>query len=353
MLAVAAGRQGPAHRAVPLAAIAVLLGDRAWQIGGLNQWAPRTSIYPDLPVLARARDLAGTDRVIAPGRTLHPNAATVYGMRDVRGYDAIGVSAFASAFASEGAGLLPNAFSRRAAARVLLLPPDRPEIAITDEEGETFPAEPGFVKGLAVRTGAPPGTAVTIHGPSADVATGVLGVDRDAGGWIAVRLDGPISTPERAIYRVAIEGADVTAVRASYGRVPAADREECSPELCLAVDPAAAQRVQPSRPGPGAAAAIEVDAPDLLAFAIDLPAADRVTVADARYPGWGARIDGEPARLEDAGPFRAIDVPAGRHRVVMTYEPASFKLGLFVTLAAALWLSMTMVLPRRRIERVG
>lgn len=42
------------------------------------------------------------------------------------------------------------------------------------------------------------------------------------------------------------------------------------------------------------------------------------------YPGWLAEIDGEPAPLKRAAPlFMAVDVPAGRHRVMWRYAPFS------------------------------
>jgi hypothetical protein len=61
-----------------------------------------------------------------------------------------------------------------------------------------------------------------------------------------------------------------------------------------------------------------------------------VVVTDAHYPGWEARVDGEPAPVLRANAlFRGVPVPAGEHEVVLSYRPHSFQAGVAVFLAAA------------------
>jgi len=61
---------------------------------------------------------------------------------------------------------------------------------------------------------------------------------------------------------------------------------------------------------------------DELSFVIDAPEAGIVVVNEAFYPGWHARVDGEPTPVFRANAFvRAIEVDAGRHRVEMRFEP--------------------------------
>ncbi len=50
------------------------------------------------------------------------------------------------------------------------------------------------------------------------------------------------------------------------------------------------------------------------------------------YPGWGVTIDDRPAQLVRADYLlRAVCVPAGEHRVVLTYDPPLVKVGLAIT----------------------
>ncbi len=60
-----------------------------------------------------------------------------------------------------------------------------------------------------------------------------------------------------------------------------------------------------------------------------------VVLADAYYPGWRAYIDSVPAEIVPVYTvFRGVRVDAGKHRVEFRYEPASFRLGLLVSIAA-------------------
>jgi hypothetical protein len=54
--------------------------------------------------------------------------------------------------------------------------------------------------------------------------------------------------------------------------------------------------------------------------------------SEVYYPGWRATVDDNPARLVRADYLlRALCVPAGQHRVVLTYDPPLLKLGLAIT----------------------
>lgn len=66
-------------------------------------------------------------------------------------------------------------------------------------------------------------------------------------------------------------------------------------------------------------------------------------LAEPRYPGWEARVDGKLVRTEPAwGAFQKLRVPGGRWRLALRYRPASWRLGLLVTVlvvsaSAAYW----------------
>ena len=60
-----------------------------------------------------------------------------------------------------------------------------------------------------------------------------------------------------------------------------------------------------------------------------------LVLSETYYPGWKAYIDGTEATLYEANfAFRAVAVPAGRHKVVLKYEPLSFMLGACISIAA-------------------
>jgi len=62
-----------------------------------------------------------------------------------------------------------------------------------------------------------------------------------------------------------------------------------------------------------------------------------VVVAQTWYHDWRADVDGHPARLLRANhAFQAVEVPAGRHRVQLTYRDRAFEIGAVISLLALL-----------------
>jgi len=55
-------------------------------------------------------------------------------------------------------------------------------------------------------------------------------------------------------------------------------------------------------------------------------------LADLYFPGWTARVDGRPVPILRADfAFRALLLPAGRHRVEWSYESRALRLGMWVS----------------------
>lgn len=62
-----------------------------------------------------------------------------------------------------------------------------------------------------------------------------------------------------------------------------------------------------------------------------------LVISQARYPGWKARIGGKQVPLLRANyAFNAIALPAGTSEVEFSYEPLSFRLGLWISGFSAL-----------------
>jgi len=113
----------------------------------------------------------------------------------------------------------------------------------------------------------------------------------------------------------------------------------------LARDPAAedAVRFVEDDPGifhpivPGRISVVAYD-PDRVVIDLDIWDGDRafVAISDIWHPDWRATVDGQPAPLLRADfTFRAVAVDGGRRRIVMTYEPAGWRRGQALGLAAA------------------
>jgi hypothetical protein len=68
--------------------------------------------------------------------------------------------------------------------------------------------------------------------------------------------------------------------------------------------------------------------PQRVVLEVDMRTPGLVVLADVFYPGWRLTVDGGPAELLRVNRLmRGAAVPSGRHRLVYTFEPASFRLG--------------------------
>ena len=67
-------------------------------------------------------------------------------------------------------------------------------------------------------------------------------------------------------------------------------------------------------------------------------------MSEVYYPGWQAKVDGEPATLVRADyVLRAVCVPPGEHQVVLVYNPPLFRVGLAATSLTLLCLGAVVV----------
>jgi Bacterial membrane protein YfhO len=58
-----------------------------------------------------------------------------------------------------------------------------------------------------------------------------------------------------------------------------------------------------------------------------------LVLLDSYYPGWRARVDGQETTIDCIGNvYRGIEFPPGKHHVTFTYEPNSFRYGLWISL---------------------
>jgi len=76
-----------------------------------------------------------------------------------------------------------------------------------------------------------------------------------------------------------------------------------------------------------------LDDPHAVALTTDSPVPAYLVLTDSLYPGWHAAVDTRPApiRLTDQA-FRGVPLRAGRHLVQFRYDPAAFRVGLFISL---------------------
>ena len=111
----------------------------------------------------------------------------------------------------------------------------------------------------------------------------------------------------------------------------------------------------PSHPLPadatvsGTARIIE-ELPERVVIEADAETPAYLVLSDTYDPGWSATVDGKAAPIRPAYvAFRAVFLAAGKHRVVFSYRPAGFELGLKLSYGGVLLGLLLWLWPPRRI----
>lgn len=103
-------------------------------------------------------------------------------------------------------------------------------------------------------------------------------------------------------------------------------------------DPRVAAQLSPGEvaPSPDGTERVEFwrDGEDVVALLVRARAPSVLVLTDSYYPGWRAWVNGQQTPIYRVNyAFRGLRVPAGESHVVMRYEPASFQVGMFLSLA--------------------
>ena len=104
-----------------------------------------------------------------------------------------------------------------------------------------------------------------------------------------------------------------------------------------------------SPPDPAESVRIDNYGPRRVVIDVDLRRPGIVVLADVFYPGWRLTIDGEPAPIWRANRLmRGAAVESGRHRLIYTYDPPSFKIGAALTIGSLALAAALLGLASRR-----
>jgi hypothetical protein len=111
---------------------------------------------------------------------------------------------------------------------------------------------------------------------------------------------------------------------------------------------------RPGEPeGPVPAVDVRVDGPSLTATVI-APRDGLAVVLDPFYPGWTATLDGKPVPILRADfAFQAVQVPAGRHALALTYRNRWVPIGAAVSVGTLVLLLAALRVRSRRVRRAA
>jgi Bacterial membrane protein YfhO len=94
--------------------------------------------------------------------------------------------------------------------------------------------------------------------------------------------------------------------------------------------------------------------PNRVEMVSDRPEPSYLVLTDVWFPGWKCTIDGSPTEIFRANfLFRAISLPAGKHDIVFTFEPESYRVGKIVSVCGLMLLlaATSVALLRKRVQK--
>ena len=109
----------------------------------------------------------------------------------------------------------------------------------------------------------------------------------------------------------------------------------------------------PSYPPPQESSVdVETYAPERVRIRVESDAPAWLLLTDTYYPGWQATVNGDAAPIYPANVlFRAVAIPPGSSTVEFTYQPASWRWGVRISLAALfIWLVILLYPLRNRFK---
>ncbi len=320
LLLVAIARFPRASRAGGIALLAVAAAD-LWLFGfGYHPFQPNGTMYPVSSDVRRLASMPG-DRprfAMAGDYALPPDAAMIYGLHSVNGYDPF--------IPATLAGLL-TAF--------------QPDVLAWATFGNKVPplelgrSEPPILDLLGVRRiVTPPG--VTSPGTQDVTSPGRVSIFDQPGAFPAAFVATCWAvTPDAAVLpRVAaMTAADL---RSTVTVAPGAGVPGASATTCPA----------------GPAATLRADGPEHVVVSVPASGGGIAVLADQWYPGWTATLDGRgvPILRVDAA-LRGVAIGPGPHRIDFRYRPRWPLEGLGVTALTVAVILLVVTAPPRRHPR--
>jgi hypothetical protein len=295
-----------ARKALPAALLTLLLLERTAEKGGFYPTAPDRAFFAALPFLDGI-PRGEPYRVTALSYSFIPNIAALYGLEDVRGYEAMTFAPLTETYPLWCVAQ-PVWFNR------------------VDD-----PTKP-FLSFLNVR--------YVIASRGQEPPPGWRILSEEPGGRL---LENPDALPRVFVPRWVSREADVARQR----------------ERLFAIRDFAAEGVVEGPSAPPAengSAQVRITSYEAARMELDVDAREKSLIASSvtAWPGWRLTVDGlaQPLSAYNRA-FLAFEVPPGHHRVVLRYWPRSFVQGLWISGFSLLSAIVFFAWPRRGSAAIG
>ena len=294
-------RSGPRAVAVATALLGLLIVQRVVTVGGVHKSFPAKDAYPPMAIFEPMKKVREPFRIVGQGWAFMPGTNALYGLEDVRGYEAM---TFAPYMETYRLWCVPQTvfFNR------------------VDDLSKPFLSMLNVRFAFAHESVAPPpGWRVAAKEKEAVLLENMNALERAfVPHTVKLGMPGPLAISE-------MEGVTDFRERAWIGAQSNVYERANGPGRAT---------IQRARHGYELDATMEGDG--------------WIVVSICDWKGWRAYVDGRRVKTHRAnGAFLSVHTPAGRHRVRLVYWPGAFVIGRAVTLATLLGILIFAVLRRR------
>jgi len=307
-----------------LVALVTINGGMVWFSRDYNLTATRAAVYPPTPLTTALQSAEGRVAVlnqawsllnVSPQAVLPPNAAIAYGWRDAQGYDSLYLGQYRRFANLLAAGANPSAAADAS-----------PEangnmVFIKNADSPAFP----LLAARWVVSGTPLTRAGLVPAPGFPAGPPYVYENRHTlpDAYTVTRWDAVADVRDLSGLAYAVQSAGPAAkawISSEHRNAPGPD----SSAPWTVARPAEIRRVSPQH--------IEVRA--------NPTATSLLVLVESHAPGWKATIEaqGQPPRrapvLRANGTFQGVVLAPGMQTIRFRYEPAGFRVGLYIGLSA-------------------
>lgn len=295
------------RRSTPRTAVALLCAAHMldlWRAGaGYHPRVPAAAVFPPFSLASAISRETGEGRFLAFGIVFPPNSSTVYGLRDLRGYDAL---------ESQQMRLFWKRLIRWSPDQRL---PPMTAIGFTPDSGRLLPLIGVRTFWTSPRVGIDPE-----HAERLGLHLSLIASSREGNLYRLERAPGRFQVVGRVLPRSPVSACEPTAALDGSG-------VSCVDEISHPVVYEGASQAN---------IRVREDEPERILLEARSPGGFLLRVADEFDPGWHARLDGRPVKIwRTDGVFRGVFVPAGAHQIRLRYRLPGFPLTAILSAAAA------------------
>lgn len=293
-----------------LCIILFTIGDLFYFFHKFNPFSSPALIYPPTALFTTVQKLAGTQRVWSYGTaTIDPNVLSLYHIADPNGYDPLYPKSYGEFISSSKNGKIQTMFTNQSRSDAVIAP------AFREEDLDSNPYRFRLLDAISVSYIL---SRDTLSNSFLEKHNWQLASSQD--GW--------------NIYRN-LSALPHTYFVGSYDTY--SDAKSFSEKFyAQSFDPHRVVLLQQpvgSLSGSKGNARILRYMPEEMSIKTDTDGRQLLVVTDTFFPGWKASMDGKEIPILRANyTFRAVIVPPGVHTVVFSYQPASFFLGVILTI---------------------